>query len=73
VGSGGPKSWCVPARGYSGSGRIPLRHSNKWYQSQRFEKTWENISGSHGDGGVRERLRRVTLMVVTRELDSVLG
>jgi hypothetical protein len=23
---------------YSGSGRIPLRHSNKWYQSRRPEK-----------------------------------
>jgi hypothetical protein len=33
-------------------------------------KTWENISGSHGDGGARERLRMVTRMVVTGELDS---
>jgi hypothetical protein len=33
-------------------------------------KTWANISGSHGDGGARERLRRVTRMVVTGELDS---
>jgi hypothetical protein len=28
----------VPTRGYSGPGRIPLRHSNKWYQSRRSEK-----------------------------------
>ena len=27
--------------------------------------------GSHGDGGARERLRRVTRLVVIGELDSV--
>jgi hypothetical protein len=46
-------------------------------------KTWENISGSHGDGGAREHLRWVTrdraqcvtgeIVVVTGELDSGLG
>jgi hypothetical protein len=28
VGSVGPKAWWASARGYSGPGRIPLRHSN---------------------------------------------
>jgi hypothetical protein len=28
VGSGGPKAWWMPARRYSGPGRIPLRDSN---------------------------------------------
>jgi hypothetical protein len=46
---------------------------DKWCQSRRSEKTWENISGSHGDRGARERLRRVTWMVVTGELDLGLG
>jgi hypothetical protein len=31
-------------------------------------RTWENISESHGDEGARERLRRVTRMVVMEEL-----
>jgi hypothetical protein len=40
----------VLASGYSGSGRIPLRHSNNWYQSRRSEKPGKTSPGSHGDG-----------------------
>jgi hypothetical protein len=43
VGSGGPKAWWASARGYSGSGRILLHHSNKWYQSQRSENLGKHL------------------------------
>jgi hypothetical protein len=60
----------VPTRGYSRLRSESAAHSNKWYQSRRSEKLGKTSLGSHGDGGARERLRRVTRMVVTGELDS---
>jgi hypothetical protein len=44
VGSSGPRPGEAPARGYSKSGQILLRHSDKWYQSQMSENL-ENMSG----------------------------
>jgi hypothetical protein len=69
VGSDGPRPSEAPTCGYSESGRILLHHSDKWYQRQKSEKPEKISLGSHGDGGARERLRWVTRMVVTGELD----
>jgi hypothetical protein len=45
VGSGGPRPDEAPTCGYSGLGRIPLRHSNKWYQSRRSKKIGKTSLG----------------------------
>jgi hypothetical protein len=63
VGSGGPKAWwCTNSWVIAG-----------WAQCVTGEIVGFSPTlgmGSHGDGGACERLRRVTQMVVTRELDS---
>jgi hypothetical protein len=59
----------APAHGYSGPGRIPLRTLTSGIRAEGRQNLG-NISGSHGDGGTRERLWWVTRMVVTGELDS---
>jgi hypothetical protein len=50
MGSVAPRPDGALARGYSGSGRIPLRHSNKWYQSRRSEKPGKTSSGHMATG-----------------------
>jgi len=48
----------APSRGYNGPDRFPRYYSNKWYQSRRLEKSEISLE-SYGDGGARERLRKV--------------